>query len=380
MIVRQFLEWMETAPAERRADAAHAMARAFLHSKVDDTARRGMEAALTVLLDDPSLAVRYALADVFAAEPRAPRHIVLTLAADQFEIAGLILSCSPLFIDAELVDIAAAVDGPRQAAIASRLPVSTSLAAALAEVGDAEACRALLDNPDATIAAISLVRLAERHGEDASIRDRLLARRDLPVDCRQRLIRGLGDRLGALIAERQWIAPDRVQRVTREACERATISIAAETAAEDLAALAEHLRITGQLTTALLLRAVCAGNIPFLGAALAVLARMPERRVAAVLRADRAAALKAVLGRAGIPASAFGAFIAAVEVVQDAATAATPPGRLDLARRTVEAVLDRYVEMTAGESNELAAMLRRFAADEARIEARSLALSYRSAA
>jgi len=30
--------------------------------------------------------------------------------------------------------------------------------AALAEVGDAEACRALLDNPDATIAAISIVR------------------------------------------------------------------------------------------------------------------------------------------------------------------------------------------------------------------------------
>ncbi|MBN8998162.1 MAG: DUF2336 domain-containing protein, partial [Rhizobiales bacterium] len=378
MIIRQFLDWIETAPVERRSEAAHAMARALLYSDVGDVERRDMEAALTILLDDPALDVRYALADAFAAEPRAPRHIVLALAADQLEIAGLVLSCSPIFIDAELVDIVAAADGERQAAIASRLPLSASVAAAIAEVGETVACRTLLDNPDASIAAISLERIADRLGDDAEIRARLLARRDLPAGCRQTLIRALGDRLGAFIADRAWVAPERAERVTREACERATISIAAETAASDLAPLAEHLRVTGQLTTALLLRAVCAGNLGFLAAAVAILARMPEGRVAAIVKSGRSGALRAVLARADIPDGARDAFVAAVDVVRRTPEADGPVARLDLARRTVEAVIERYQAMTAGESGELSAMLRRFAAEEARAGARAVTDAMRS--
>ncbi|SHF30739.1 Uncharacterized conserved protein, DUF2336 family [Kaistia soli DSM 19436] len=380
MIVRQFLEWLETAPAGRRAEAAHAMARAYLYSEVDSEARADMEAAMTVLLDDPATEVRYALADALAVDARAPRHIILTLAGDHIDIAGLVLTCSPTFIDPELVDIVAAADGARQAAIAARLPVSRAVAAAIAEVGEAEACMALLDNPDSSIAAISLARLAERHGEDASIRDRLLERADLPPDIRQMLIRRLGDRLGAFVAAKAWIAPDRARFVTRDACERATIAIAAESATEDLGALVEHLRVTGQLTTALLLRAVCAGNIDLFEAALAILSRIPEGRVAGLVRSGRPAALRAIYKKAGLPASAFDAFAAAIETAREAAREAQPVGRHALARRTVERVMERYRAITDGEANELLAMLRRYAAEEARESARAVARAVRSAA
>ncbi|MBZ9937490.1 DUF2336 domain-containing protein [Mesorhizobium sp. BR1-1-16] len=380
MIVRQFLEWLETAPAERRAEAAHAMARAYLYSDVDDEARAEMEAAMTVLLDDPATEVRYALADALAVDPRAPRHIILALAADHLDIAGLVLTCSPIFIDPELVDIVAVADGGRQAAIAARLPVSRAVAAAIAEIGEAEACIALLDNPDASIAAISLARLAERHGEDAAIRDRLLERTDLPPDIRQMLIRQLGDRLGAFVSGKAWIAPERAQFVTRDACERATIAIAAESATEDLAALVEHLRVTGQLTTALLLRAVCAGNISLFEAALAILSRMPEGRVAGLVRSGRPSALRAVYQKAGMPASAFEAFAAAIETAREASHESVPVSRHALARRTVERVMERYSAITDGEANELLAMLRRFAAEEARESARTVARAVRNAA
>ncbi|HWJ74195.1 MAG TPA: DUF2336 domain-containing protein [Kaistia sp.] len=380
MIVRQFLEWLETAPAERRAEAAHAMARAYLYSDVDDEARGEMEAAMTVLLDDPATEVRYALADALAVDPRAPRHIILALAADHLDIAGLVLTCSPIFIDPELVDIVAVADGGRQAAIAARLPVSRAVAAAIAEIGEADACVALLDNPDASIAAISLARLAERHGEDAAIRDRLLERTDLPPDIRQMLIRQLGDRLGAFVSAKAWIAPDRAQFVTRDACERATIAIAAESATEDLAALVEHLRVTGQLTTALLLRSVCAGNISLFEAALAILSHMPEGRVGGLVRSGRPSALRAVYQKAGLPASAFEAFAAAIETAREASHESVPVGRHALARRTVERVMERYSAITDGEANELLAMLRRFAAEEARESARTVARAVRNAA
>ena len=75
MIVREFLRRIETAPAGLRAEATHALARAFLYSNLDADTRSGMEAAMTVLLDDPSRGVRYALADALGKSSHAPRHV-----------------------------------------------------------------------------------------------------------------------------------------------------------------------------------------------------------------------------------------------------------------------------------------------------------------
>jgi uncharacterized protein (DUF2336 family) len=147
---------METAPAAMRADAAHALARAYLYSDVDEETRSAMEAAMTVLLDDPARDVRFALADALASSPAAPRHVLLTLATDQMDVATLVLSRSPVFIDAELVDIVAASCERLQIAIAGRPLVSSSVSAAIAEVGEMATCRILLLNVGADIARISL--------------------------------------------------------------------------------------------------------------------------------------------------------------------------------------------------------------------------------
>src|SRR3954447_13885116 len=146
MDMAEFLKWAETAPVDLRADAAHALARAFLTCEVEEETRSAMEAALTVLLDDCSPDVRFALADALAESEAAPRHIILALAADQEEIAETVLSRSPLFIDSELVDIVAAASEALQTAIAARPVVSSAVAAAIAEVGERLACWRLIEN------------------------------------------------------------------------------------------------------------------------------------------------------------------------------------------------------------------------------------------
>jgi uncharacterized protein (DUF2336 family) len=373
MIVRQFLQWIEAAPPQGRAEAAHVLARAYLHSEVDEETRSGMEAAMTVLLDDPSPDVRYALADAVAASPEAPRHIVLTLAGDLVEIAALVLSRSPLFIDAELVDIVAAADEPLQVAVAGRSRVLSPVAAAIAEVGEPASVRALLENEGAEIARISLRRIAERFGDEPAMRELMLARPTLPPEIRQMLIRRLSDALGSLVVSKSWVADDRARTFTRDACDRATVALAAESETEELPALVEHLRVTGQLTTALLLRAVCAGNIGLFEAALSVLARVPEARVASLVRAGRLDALRAVYAKAGLPPVAFDAFAAALEACRVIAEEGAPRDRYRFTRHMVESVIAGYRDITDGEMNELMMMLRRFAADQARDAARDYA-------
>jgi uncharacterized protein (DUF2336 family) len=379
MIAQRFLAWARTAPVEQRAEAAHALARAYLYSEVSGDERDGMEAAMTLLLDDPSPEVRFALADALANNLDAPKHIILSLVADQPETAALVLSRSPVVLDTELVDIVAAAEEALQAAVARRPAVSAAVSAAISEVGEREACFALVSNPGAAIARISLMRVADRFGEDVEIREAMLERPDLPVDVHQYLVRRLGDALGALVAARAWVDEDRLDGVTRDACDRATIAIAAETAFDELPALIEHLRVTGQLTTSLLLRAVCAGNLAFFEAALSILSGMPEDRVIGLVRGGRRSALKAIYGKARLPAVAFDAFDVAVDICKSCPPPREPGERLRFARWIVDRVIERYEGITDGEMSELMAMLRRFAAEAARYAARDYAESVKAA-
>ena len=66
MIVRQFLQWIRTAPAAERGEATAALARAYLYSDLSSDDRAAAEGALIMVLDDPSPLVRADLARALA--------------------------------------------------------------------------------------------------------------------------------------------------------------------------------------------------------------------------------------------------------------------------------------------------------------------------
>src|SRR4051812_46032976 len=144
MIVRQFLQWVQTASPGERADATSALARAFLYSPLDPADRASAEAAMTVLLDDPSPMGRESLAVALAASPQAPPAIIHALAHDQGDIAAIVLTQSPVLAEVELIDAVGAGDWRVQCAVACRYVVPATLSGAIAEVGGIDACIALL--------------------------------------------------------------------------------------------------------------------------------------------------------------------------------------------------------------------------------------------
>ena len=119
-IVRDFLRWLATAPANERAEAASALVQAYLCSDLTADELAPAEGLMLKLLDDPSPLVRRALADALAASPAAPPAVIIALATDQPQIAAPIYALSPLLIDADLVDGVATGGEAVQAAIASR--------------------------------------------------------------------------------------------------------------------------------------------------------------------------------------------------------------------------------------------------------------------
>lgn len=369
MIVRHFLGWVRTAPAGERAEATRALARAWLFSDMSSDDIAATEGALLMLLDDPSPLVREAMAQVFAYSADAPPAIVRALSVDQPSVALPILQHSPLLIDADLVDIVATGNREVQCAIASRMSLPTAVCAAIAEVGSADACLALIENADAALAQISLDRIVERFGHVAVVRERLLESHELPAATRLALVAKLSDQLSRFVTARNWLSAERAEIVTSEACERSMVNIAATSHTDDLGALVRHLRETGQLTAGLILRALLSGNGDMFELALIELTGMNAARVNAILQEKNGASLTALLTRAGLPQSTFAAFRAALAASDEIGFASTIDGAARLRRRMVERVLTSC-EQDAQTTEALMILLRRFETESAREEAR----------
>jgi len=369
MIVRQFINWIKTAPAGERAEATRALARAWLISDLSEEDRAAAEGALLMQLDDPSPLVRQAMAQVFARSGQAPAAVVQALSLDQPSVALPILEHSPLLIDADLVDIVATGNSETQCAFARRIGLQASVCAAIAEVGTAEAALELIENPYAELASFSWDRIVERHGHLAAIRESMLALEDLPSATRLALVAKLTDTLAQFVVARKWLSADRAERVANEARDRSTVDIAAVSLGDDMSGLVHHLRVTRQLTAGLILRALLSGNVELFETALAELSELPRARVAALLHDHGRASLHALLKRSGLPESTFAAFQAALDAGHETGFADTPAGAARLRRRMVERVLT-LCETDQQAAEPLMILLRRFATESAREEAR----------
>jgi len=313
--------------------------------------------------------VRRALADALAASPVAPPVVVMALTADQPQIAAPVYALSPLLVDADLLDAVATGGEMIQVAIASRAVLPSVVAAAIAELGAAEACLILTENHAAEIAPSAIERMVERFGEDAAIREALLARDDLPAATRQNLVTKVSETIAGFVVGRSWLEADRARRITREACDKATVTIAAESPKTELRPLIRHLCGSGQLTSGLMLRALLSGNLALFEEGLAELSGMPVRRVCGLVRDRFGAGLPALLEKAQLPPSTHVAFKEAIAAMRDG-FARDAEGTARLQRRMIERILTRYEDADVGEVASLLTLLRRFATEAARDEAR----------
>lgn len=374
MSARQMMQWIYQAPAQERAEAAALLAKSYIGGKELPEERRAQEATLTVLLDDASPLVRRALATALCASSNAPHHIILSLIQDQADIAAIIAQRSPLLVDAELVDMVAQGHPRIQMAVAQRRDISKSVSAALAEIGSPEACTLLLHNPTAQIAVFSVSRLAERLGKDNGVREALLERKDLPFAIRQQLLTHLSEVLSSFLIGKGWLHRQRAIDVTRDAVERATLALADTSDIAGLTSLMAYLSESGQLTPALLFRALCHGNIAFFEEALVQLSHMPRQRVYGLVQDRGTNGFQALYRRCGLPVSAYPAFKAALDVLAEAEHEELIPGQLHFSRRMLEQVIARYQASNPEDSDQLMLLLRRFAAEAAREEARRYAV------
>ena len=343
--------------------------------------------AMTALLDDPAATVRRALAAELSASKHSPAHVVAALAMDQSEVSVPVLSRSPLLNESQLCEAIAVGDVYARAAIALRPGLTEAVAWAIADRAERESVISLAVNVTAAATEPVLRRALERFGDDGEVRESILARGDLSPSVRCELVDATSHALADFVNRTGWLSSERMERTCREASEMGTIEIAAESAALSAAKgqpalpleLVRHKRSRGELTPALILRALVSGNRGLLEAALCELTGQSAARVSGFVAAWSGAGFGALFAKAGFPAALLPVFRAALAAQDKFGLIYASGQRPQLSRLLVDDVIGSMESMGGPELSRVIAMLHRFRGEAARAEAKALAAEFAAA-
>ncbi len=180
----------------------------------------------------------------------------------------------------------------------------------------------------------------------------------------------LSQTLAGFVSSKHWMPQDHAQYAVREACEKATIVLAAQTPEAEIGALVSHLRDSGQLTAGLILRAILSGNIVLFEEAVTELCGLPLETVSSYIHDRSVSGFHALYRKAGLPDAAYPAFREAIIAMREGLLVGEHSDTARLKRRIVDYVLERCSEDAEGEMVPLLTALQRFAVEAARDEAR----------
>jgi uncharacterized protein (DUF2336 family) len=162
----------------------------IMFDEADPASAREKELAadiLRYLVHEAETAVRRALADRLAREPKAPRDLIVALAHDEILVARPVLLESTLLADADLTEVIHQRTLQHQLAITMRQQVSETVSAALVSTGSAEVMRSLVGNPKARIARRTFEILVDHSRSVDTLQAPLVRRKDLDPDLAARM-------------------------------------------------------------------------------------------------------------------------------------------------------------------------------------------------
>ncbi|MBI1776810.1 MAG: DUF2336 domain-containing protein [Proteobacteria bacterium] len=291
---------------------------------------------LDVLARDQMVRVRQILAEALKDIAAAPPSVINRLARDKsLTVAGPILEFSPVLTDTDLLAI---IRGRPEAgaltAIAGRRQVSADVADAVASTFDVPAVSRLLSNASAQIREETLDRIIDRAPAVSEWHAPLVQRPQLSAQAVKRLVHFVADSLLKDLQARKDLSQETLSAVAdivHQRLEGTDADAAAGTSAPRPSAgegrggggsqplpkatpgvdqlkegaldrerrRARELHAADQLTEASIAEELTTGNRPFVVAALALAASLPEPQVRQILSGHNAKAVVALTWKAG---------------------------------------------------------------------------------
>lgn len=351
--------------ADVRASIAAKVASQHGQQVLSERERGLAEQILRVMVKDAADRVREAMAVSLAHSAEIPRDVALSLARDIDAIAGPFLEQTPALNERDLVEIIRSSSEVKQQSIARRKEVPLVVADALVDTGRAEVVRVLVQNPGAALSESTFERILDHHSDDPIVTSSMVKRAELPLTIAERLVAVVTDQLRAHLIRHHKVPKHVAEQLAQQSHERATVGLVSGIRdTRQIADLVMQLRASGRLTSSLLLRAACVGDMRLCEEALAQLAEIPVHKAWILLHDAGPLGLRAIYDRAKLPEVLYPAFRVALDVYHETELDGQERDQERFERRMLERILTQYDHLAAADLDFLLNRLRNIAAED----------------
>jgi uncharacterized protein (DUF2336 family) len=337
---------MDQPTVANRIDTAGKVAEHLRQGGLSDPAEQMATDILMRFAQDAEIAVREAVAWQFRNNDRLPEQLAIRLAEDVAQVASPVLTHYAGFDDDFLTGLIGGGDQLKMAAIAARPTISSLVSDALIDAGDVAVVTCLLENRGAQIAEPGFRRLAERHGDTRAIAELMAAHPLLPAPIAWKLLGRVSAALMRDMAKRHRIPDMVLERCITRGREAALMIMIRPMLADGahLRGFLEQLHWQKHLTTELLFRMLCAGDVEAFITGMAVRCGT-TREAAGVMVMDACPmGLKAAFERAGMKDWLTPPFRVALNVARRWPTPIPVPQRRDYQIEVLSRVFEQCAD------------------------------------
>lgn len=340
---------------ETRAELAAKVGRHCAEPVLTAAERRLAEEIVRSLARDTAEAVRRALADSLKASPNLPHDVALALARDVESVALPVLEMAPVLSEEDLIELLHHSSEARQVAVALRPNLPQPVGSHLAATGSERAVAVLVANDSAALDEPSLKRALDRFPDSEAVATSVAKRPRLPLTVMEHLAAAVSDRVRDRLVREHGLSEETAADLILDSRERTILSLASDEPSDAaLQRLTAQLAAAGRLTGSLLVRAICTGDVAFLEAGLAELAKIPLTN--ARLLVHDGSGLASLLAKAGLPAPLEAIFRCALDVATQTPLDGEPG---DIERRRVQ-MIERILTQAANlDEGDVTYLLRR---------------------
>ncbi|MEA2754384.1 MAG: hypothetical protein QOJ54_673 [Aliidongia sp.] len=310
--------------------------------------RQAAEQVLRGMLNGAAVTIRHIIADTLKGSPHLPHDVAMAFANDVDSVSIPVLQFSSVLTDEDLLAVIRSGAPGKQVAVAGRATVSTEVAGELLKTDNATAAVKLVANPGAALDASLLETAATKFGSDRRMTASLQKRPDLPISIAERLVAFTAETLRAYIARRTDLPESVITQLVLQMREQVTVDLRSpHFPAEEAGTLVEHLHAVKRLTSSLILRAACVGDLSFVEAAMTQLAGIAIHNVRLLMYDAGHLGFNSLYDKTKLPQSYLPAFKVAVEVAKETEMDGLAYDRERYRRQMIERILTQFEALGA---------------------------------
>lgn len=301
-----------------RADLADKVATGLAGNGLTTGELRLAQDIVRILARDVEIQVRATISQGLRHSPHLPADVARRLAEDVEEVALPILADSLGLTDDDLVNLVRQGSAARHETIASRPNLGETVSHAIIVHAGEPAVARLMQNNSARIAEASFAEAVERFSDSDQVKEAMVRRDALPAAIAERLVTMVSRELQRHLVRVHNLTPATASDIVLTSREHAVLHLSHGASDEELRQMVTQMHLTGRLTSSLILRALCTGDIAFFEAAMAARGDIPLENAQVLIHDPSHRGLKALYRKAVMPAGLYPTVEAAIETVDSA--------------------------------------------------------------